>query len=251
MYKILANTLFFGKNIVYVPECHSTNTLLVEMVEKANMMEGTLVITDRQLKGRGQRGNSWEAEPGLNLTFSILLRPSFLTVAEQFFLTQAISTGLGDYWQSRIHLGTKIKWPNDIVINDKKVTGILIENSLAGNSIQQSVVGIGVNINQERFANPKATSLKQLVGHPFDLQQELNSLLEKLEYRYLQLRAGNRDELQREYLNQLYRIGEKHFFRINGKPVEGMIVGIDPIGQLKLVMEGGERTFGLKEIEFL
>lgn len=251
MYKILANTLFFGKNIVYVPECHSTNTLLVEMVAQANMMEGTLVITDHQSKGRGQRGNSWEAEPGLNLTFSILLRPSFLTVAEQFWLTQAISTGLADYWQGKIPNEVKIKWPNDIVIDDKKVTGILIENSLAGNSIQQSVVGIGVNINQETFANPKATSLKQLVGHPFDLQLELNTLLEKLEYRYLQLRAGKRDELQQEYLNQLYRIGEKHFFRINGQTVEGMITGIDPIGQLRLVMDEAEKTFGMKEIEFL
>lgn len=251
MYKILANTLFFGKNLVYVPECHSTNTLLVEMVAKANMMEGTLVITDHQSMGRGQRGNSWEAEPGLNLTFSILLRPSFLTVAEQFWLTQAISSGLADYWKAKIPNEVKIKWPNDIIINDKKVTGILIENSLAGNSIQQSVVGIGVNINQETFANPKATSLKQLVGHPFDLQLELNTLLEKLEYRYLQLRAGKRDELQREYLNQLYRFGEKHFFRINGKPVDGMIKGIDPIGQLKLEMDGEERTFGIKEIEFL
>lgn len=95
MYKILANTLFFGKNIVYVPECHSTNTLLVEMVAKANMIEGTLVITNHQLKGRGQRGNSWEAEPGLNLTFSILLRPSFLTVAEQFFFNAGDIDRLG------------------------------------------------------------------------------------------------------------------------------------------------------------
>lgn len=254
MYKILASTLFLGKNVVYVPECHSTNSLLMELAQKSNLAEGTLVITDNQTKGRGQRGNGWEAEPNQNLTFSFLLKPTFLQASEQFLLNIAVSLGLADYLQSRvseINQHVKIKWPNDMMLNNKKVTGILIENTLAGNTIQQSVVGIGMNINQASFSYPTATSLNQVTGVIYDLSDELHLMGVEIESRYLQLRSGRGDDLRSEYVHQLYRMGKVHSFKINEEVVMGVIEGIDPIGKLKVKIEEESKVFGMKEIQFV
>jgi BirA family biotin operon repressor/biotin-[acetyl-CoA-carboxylase] ligase len=251
VYKILANTLFFGKNVVFVPECHSTNTLLLELSQKTNPPEGTIVITNSQTRGRGQRGNGWEAEPGKNLTFSLLLKPHFMLAQQQFDLTIAISLGVFDFLSARIPERVKIKWPNDLLIGEKKITGILIENGLAGEQIQQSIVGIGLNVNQFSFSKDTATSLKLETGLDFDNNDELNSLVEKLEGRYLQLRAGKRLELLAIYLKNLYRVGEKHSFLANGQKLQGRIEGIDESGRLKIHTNGIDRFFGLKEISFV
>ncbi|NOS55863.1 MAG: biotin--[acetyl-CoA-carboxylase] ligase [Cyclobacteriaceae bacterium] len=250
MYKILANTLFLGKNVVFVPECHSTNTLLLELSQKTNQPEGTIVITHSQTRGRGQRGNGWEAEPGMNLTFSLLLKPHFMLAKQQFDLTMAVSLGVFDFLSARIPGRVKIKWPNDLLIGEKKITGILIENGLVGEQIQQSIVGIGLNINQTVFSIATATSLKMETGLDFANNDELNALLQKLETRYLQLRAGKRAELQAAYLKNLYRIGETHSFVANGQKMQGRIDGVDESGRLKVHTDGIDRFFGLKEISF-
>lgn len=250
MYKILANTLFFGKNVVFVPECHSTNTLLLELKQKTNQPEGTIVITHAQTSGRGQRGNGWEAEPGMNLTFSLLLKPHFMLAKQQFDLTMAVSLGVFDFLSERIPTRVKIKWPNDLLVNEKKIAGILIENGLVGEQIQQSIVGIGLNINQSVFSIATATSLKLETGLDFVNTDELNALLQKLETRYLQLRAGKRAELRAAYLKNLYRIGEERPFVAKGQQIQGRIEGVDENGRLKVHSDGIDQFFGLKEISF-
>jgi BirA family transcriptional regulator, biotin operon repressor / biotin---[acetyl-CoA-carboxylase] ligase len=252
LYKILANTLFFGKNLVFVPECHSTNTLLVDLAQKTNQPEGTLVITHEQTRGKGQRGNGWEAEAGKNLTLSLLLKPSFLFVKDQFYLTIATSVGVHDFLVERLggEMEIKIKWPNDVMVGDKKIAGILIENSLAGEQLQQSVVGIGLNVNQQLFSIATATSMVLESKNEFDLSMELSFLMEKLEKRYLQLRAGKRSELKEAYLKNLYRIGEESTFVANGKNLIGKIEGVDESGKLKVNSNGVVYYFGLKEISF-
>jgi BirA family transcriptional regulator, biotin operon repressor / biotin---[acetyl-CoA-carboxylase] ligase len=250
LYKILANTLIFGKNLVFVPECHSTNTLLVDLAQKTNQPEGTLVITNKQTQGRGQRGNNWEADFGKNLTMSLLLRPSFLSIKDQFSLTCFVSLGVLDFLVERLSSSVKIKWPNDILVGEKKIAGILIENNLAGERLQQSVVGIGLNVNQTFFSIERATSMAIEMNREFGLPIELNYLLEKLERRYLQLRSGKALELKEEYLKNLYRIGEEHGFIANGKKLIGSIEGIDGEGKLKIKSNGADLYFGLKEIYF-
>jgi BirA family transcriptional regulator, biotin operon repressor / biotin---[acetyl-CoA-carboxylase] ligase len=251
LYKILANTLFLGKNVVYVPECHSTSSLLLEMTNKTNLPEGTIVITDHQTKGRGQRGNTWEAAPKMNLTFSILLRPTFLLVAEQFAITQVVSLAVADYLRKRGAAPVKIKWPNDLMIGEQKVAGILIENTLTGNGIQQSVVGIGVNINQLAFDVPTATSLGLALDKSFSLTDEWESLVEKLEQRYLQLKNSNKQLLEADYLAQLYRFGQRSSFEVDGRQVLGIIESVDAHGKLLVTIDGETRSFALKEIRFL
>ena len=250
MYKILANTLFFGKNVVFVPECHSTNSLLLDLTRKISQPEGTILITTQQSKGRGQLGSSWESESGKNLTLSLLLKPNFLAVKQQFYLTMAVSLGVCDFLTERLSGYVKIKWPNDILVNDRKVAGILIENTLTGEKLEQSVVGIGLNVNQTVFAATNATSMAIQSDNAYDLVTEFGFLAEKLEKRYLQLRSGRASEIKMDYLKNLYRIGEACSFVSNDRIFLGSIDGIEESGKLRIRSNGLLLFFGLKEIAF-
>ncbi len=251
MYKIPANTLFVGKNLVYVPVCHSTNSLALDISQKAATPEGTLVVCDHQQAGRGQRGNGWEAEPNKNLHFSVILKPTFLAIADQFLLNQSISLAVVDCLSEQLSLDAKIKWPNDIFINTKKVGGILIENSLSGDILQQSVIGIGLNVNQERFEAVNASSLSRISNHYFSLAGMLEQLLEKIESRYLQLKRGERHAIQNEYLQKLFRINETHSYIADNIEFDGEIIGVDERGRLILKTSSEEKYFDVKQVRFV
>ncbi len=250
MYKIPANTLFVGKNLVFVPECHSTNTLAMELSQRGSLVDGTVIITDNQQAGRGQRGNHWISQPGKNLTFSVVLKPGFLKADQQFRLTQVISLAVTDYLKNRLDATVKIKWPNDILVNELKICGILIENSLSGDTIQFVVAGIGLNVNQIMLPNLKATSLTQETGKDSILENELELLLHAIEERYQQLRNGNSHQLEHDYLMNLYRKGEFHVFNTKEGALNGMIEGVDQRGRLILQSSEGKRFYDLKEISF-
>jgi BirA family biotin operon repressor/biotin-[acetyl-CoA-carboxylase] ligase len=248
LYKIFAKTLFTGQQLVFVPECHSTNSLASELASKSILSEGTIIITSNQTAGRGQRGNTWETAAGMNLTFSILLKPTFLLVKNQFYLTIVTSLAVADFLKEQSIVNVKIKWPNDILASKKKICGILIENSVQQETIQQSIVGIGLNINQNNFDSPLATSLAIAADKTFDLNIALNSLLEKFERRYLQLRSGKLSELKSEYLENLFGFGESQTFISNMREFEGTIEGVDENGELKVSENGTSSSFKLKEI---
>ncbi len=251
MYKIFANTLFTGQRLVFVPECHSTNSLASELASQSILSEGTVVITSNQTAGRGQRGNTWKTAAGENLTFSILLRPSFLSVKSQFYLTIITSLAIVDLLEEQSVAGVKIKWPNDIMIGQKKICGILIENSLQRDAIQQSIVGIGLNINQKDFAVKTATSLSLESKMDFDLNKMLNLLLEKFEKRYLQLRNGKMTELKKEYLENLFGFGSLKSFLSGDKKFEGTIEDVSESGELILRVDNKRVHYSLKEIAFV
>jgi len=248
LYKIPASTLFVGKNLVFVPDCHSTNSLALDLGQRASAAEGTVVITDNQYSGRGQRGNLWISEPGKNLTFSVLLKPK-VRPDQQFILTQLVALAVADYVITKT-TSVKIKWPNDILVNDKKICGILIESSLSGAVVQFVIAGAGLNINQTVFQNPRATSLKLETGKEFNLNTELHELLQAVEVRYLQLREGNIAKLQHDYLQRLYRLGEQHEFKTGSEFVKGSIESVDEQGRLQVKIDGATKTFDLKEISF-
>ena len=151
MYKIYPKTLFVGQNIIYLPTCQSTNNEALQFLADGTAYEGDMVVTDGQTQGRGQRGNQWIAQSGQNLTFSLVLQPTFLLASEQFWLNMAVSLAVYDSLSPFIPAGLRIKWPNDIYVNDRKMGGILIENALQGYNLAHSVVGIGLNINQTQL----------------------------------------------------------------------------------------------------
>jgi BirA family transcriptional regulator, biotin operon repressor / biotin---[acetyl-CoA-carboxylase] ligase len=240
-----------GKNIVFMPECHSTNTLALQLCQQRGTSEGTVIITNNQTQGKGQRGNSWEAQPNQNLTFSIILKPSFLKASEQFQLNRSVSLGLYDFLSEKVSTAIKIKWPNDMVVQNRKVCGILIENVIQGSSIAWSVVGIGLNVNQTEFVSERAGSIRMFTNLVHDLDQELTKLLTCVEVRYLALRQGKQEQMNMDYRQALLGIDEKRKFKSQGQEVEGMIKGVDAVGRLMLQTDQGDKVFDIKEIEFV
>ncbi|MDB5263560.1 MAG: biotin--acetyl-CoA-carboxylase ligase [Adhaeribacter sp.] len=248
---IAPHTLFTGKQLIYLPQCDSTNRFAQELINKNKAIEGCVVITDRQTHGQGQRGNTWEAEPGQNITLSVILKPAFLAVQHQFDLNICVSLAVLDLAGQFLPPNLKLKWPNDLYYGNKKIGGILIQNSLSGQLIQHAVVGIGLNINQLLFAVPGAQSFAQITGHTYILRDVIQKLLELLEVRYLQLKEGKIAELKPQYLQSLYRYQEKHVYRIKDQLVPGTIVGLDEIGRLGVDLGNHVDYFDFKEIAFI
>jgi BirA family transcriptional regulator, biotin operon repressor / biotin---[acetyl-CoA-carboxylase] ligase len=253
LYNSPADTLFIGSSIIYLPECHSTNTAVLHLFENEPLSEGTVVITDKQTAGRGQRGNDWEAAPGHNLTFSLVLTPRFLSVRDQFLLTISISLAIYDFLTDLQVPDVCIKWPNDLYSGSQKIGGILIESSLKNAQLEWSVIGIGLNILQKSFSVPTATSLALLLQDPPSLQEALQRVLKALEVRYLQLRAGAHAQLRRDYLEQLYGLGQWRLFESEGETFSGKIVGIDQQGQLAVLHRQRDQLqyFNMQQIRFL
>lgn len=251
MYKILANTIFLGKDVQFMTECHSTNELAMEKIKRKEASEGSVFITDAQTKGKGQRGSQWWSYPGENLTFSIVLRPVFLRPSQQFLLSKMVCLAI---WEllSVYDRQIKIKWPNDIVHPEAgKLCGVLIENIINQKSVEYSVIGIGLNVNQTDFPFPKASSLKNLTHIHFDLEEIFGDLISKIEKWYLMLRKGDNQKLDEHYLSHLFGLGKFALYD-DGEVFEGKIVNISPEGKLIIeTQEGVLKNFGLKEVSFL
>jgi BirA family biotin operon repressor/biotin-[acetyl-CoA-carboxylase] ligase len=223
------------------------------MIQRGEAPEGFVVITSYQTAGRGQRGNTWEARPGENLMLSLVLYPTFLPAPAQFALNVAVSLGVHAFFREWIDEDLCIKWPNDLYAGTRKLGGILIENTLTGYQMNQSVVGIGLNINQITFEVPTATSLRQQTGQPFpfDLELLLNRLLQCVETEYLRLRAGAFAEQKERYLRHLFRYRQWYPYRRDGRVFNGYLTDVSEAGQLVLETERGLEYFGLKEVEFV
>lgn len=233
-----------------MPECHSTNTIALELCQQPATAEGTLVVTNKQSAGRGQRGNTWESHPGMNLTCSLILKPVFLAVKDQFLLSVVTSLAVRDYLTQTCRAPIHIKWPNDILVNEFKICGILIENQLQGEKFSCAVIGIGLNVNQQQFLSSSATSLSLVTNKSHELQDVLEGVVAALEVRYLQLRQNKLKELKDEYERDLFRLQEMHTFTSADEQFTGKIVGVDGYGRLRVLTHEKERTFGIKEISF-
>lgn len=252
MHNFQPKTLFLGKNLVYLPSCHSTNDIAAEKIQNGSTFEGTVVITSDQTAGRGQRGNSWEALPGQNITMSVILKPDFLNATAQFSLNIAVSLGVYEFLSKYVAENLSIKWPNDIYIGNRKIVGMLLENTISGNRLSYTIAGIGVNINQLSFSNDKIISLRLATRHDeYDLEKLIEELCVCLEKYYLQLKNGHTAIQKKQYLQHLYRFGETHAFSKDGSKFSGKIVGIADNGQLMIEVEGEIQYFGFKEVSFV
>ena len=251
MYKILANTLFLGKDIHFLPDCHSTNDIALQALRQKEAYEGSIFITNHQTHGKGQRGNTWETKPGENLTFSLVLQPHFLDLSEQFLLNMAISNAIRQGMQEYIPQ-LHVKWPNDLVVpGEGKIGGILIENLVGSKGWEYAVVGIGLNINQREFSSPQATSLSLVTGSFYPLEELFKLLITHVEQAYLALKKGKRELLKHEYLRHLYLLNQWAQYRVGEQTLEGKIIGLSEMGNLLLELPSGQQqSFGIKEITF-
>ena len=216
--------------------------------------DGDIVWAEFQTAGRGQRGHTWESRAGENLTFSAVLEPHFLPVADQFMLLEAVALALYDFF-AELGVDTKIKWTNDIYVGDRKAVGILIEHSYSGGKLSRTIVGIGINVNQTEFSAdiPNPVSLAMLTGKKYDRQSLIEQFEKSLSVRYSQLKNGGWEELQTDYHSVLYRRDERHTFALpDATRFEGIIRGVKSGGDLVVEHENGEiKSYLFKEIEFV
>ena len=260
---IINNTFFTGKFLIHLPSVDSTNTYAKEHLSKSTPIDGTVILADEQYAGRGQAGNIWQSTPDENLTFSIIYKTDFLPAAAQFGLNMAISLGISTAvaeiigQQGRQHMNVSIKWPNDIYIDDKKVSGILIENTISGMYLKHSIIGIGLNVNQQDFAElTRATSLRRELDKSMERISVLKEVLAAIERYFFLLKEGKTTLLKSAYISHLYRYNEMAAFKKDHLSLQGCIKDVSPTGLLimDVMQEDGslqEMQFAFKEIAFL
>lgn len=232
----------------------------------ATAEHGTVVYTDRQTAGRGQRGNSWESEPFKNVTMSILLRPENVAPNQQFWLSE-ISALAVERVLSKYIGNVSIKWPNDVYYKDFKICGMLIEHSLSGGKINYTIPGIGINVNQWVFLSdaPNPISLVNVLGHEVPTSEILDGLVDEILTMCGQL-PEKAEEIHREFLSKLYRRDGFHEYQSTirsastdglsvleeGEHFQARIVNVHPDGMLALMtIEGHIHTFAFKEVAFI
>ncbi len=220
------------------------------MIREKSLPEGFVLYTDFQLKGKGQPGNSWESESGKNLLFSMVLHPTHVPMDELFLLSQLVSIAIKNTLDEFVDNIT-VKWPNDIYWKDKKIAGILIENSLQGNKIKTVVIGIGLNVNQKGFESdaPNPVSLLQITGK----RQNRKQLLDKICGNILELYEKlNAEKIRSAFSEALYRKDGYYSFNADNECFQAKIIEVHLDGQLELETLNGERKgYYFKEVSFV
>ena len=236
-------------------EVDSTNAYIMRNVTE--LEAPVMVAAYRQTAGQGQRGNSWEAEPGKNLTFSIFFRPSELPAMGQFSMSEAVALAVVDFL--RLHgIDAKVKWPNDIYIGDGKICGILIRHSVMGSFVDYSVIGVGIDVNQTLFVSdaPNPVSMMQITGETYDLlllEKEIACIME----RRLEgiVSSESRETLHKEFIRNLWRgDGEMYPFAdaATGECFQANIEGVAMHGPITLRLDdGSNRLYAFKEVSFV
>ena len=229
--------------MVHIDETDSTNHWL-----KAHG-EGTMVVVaDFQTAGKGCGSNSWESERGQNLTFSMLIHPEALEARAQFRITEVVSVALCNTLERFIYKEVDIKWPNDIYVGDQKICGILIENRLQGSVIKDSIIGIGLNVNQQAFLSdaPNPVSMWQLTGQETNRETLLEAFLQAFN------EAWESETISKAYRQRLYRREGYHAFCDKDGRFEAKLRNVLNDGMLVLEdREGQRRNYAFKEIKYI
>lgn len=253
MQKDPIQSLFTGSKQFRLPSCHSTNAVASDLLAESNPAEGTVIITDHQTAGRGQRGNEWESQPGKNLTLSIILKPGFLPVSQQFDLTVVSSLALTNTLLDIGMSNPLIKWPNDIYYNGSKIAGILIENTVRSNRLEWTILGIGLNVNQRGFITAGATSIKRELKEEVNLERVLKILLRRFNEYYGFLKAGHFQKLRAMYMERLMWLDEQRTFHniALNTTFSGVIQKVTAEGKLIIAADNQHLVLDFKEVTFL
>ncbi|OUR91428.1 biotin--[acetyl-CoA-carboxylase] ligase [Flavobacteriales bacterium 34_180_T64] len=235
-------------HIIKLNAIDSTNSYLRQLSASQTLEDYTVVVASHQSEGRGQMGTQWQSQEGKNLTVSVFKDVSFVELEHHFFISIVTSLSIFDALQSLNINKLKVKWPNDILSEDKKIAGILIENVIKQNKLQASIIGFGLNINQTSFENlPQATSIYNITGRLFNHDEILHLILKNLEHYFALLEQKKYDDLINSYENHLFRKNKPSTFKnIEGLKFSGYIKGITQSGQLIIQLE----DYILKEFDF-
>lgn len=239
-----------GQKIIHLDTVDSTNNYTANLQKEGKIQHGTVILADEQTAGRGQRGASWTSSAGENLLLSVYLTPDNLSVVNQPALTHFISLSLIDFLR-KIGISGKIKWPNDIYVNDQKIAGILIENSIRSSYISASIIGVGFNVNQQSFEGVNATSLKLQNEQHFQLKEVLFSWVQEMNMLWAELTKGNLKLLESRYKQELYLLNESAFYLDETGEFEGIVRDVDNQGYLILEKNTELEKYDLKEIRLV
>jgi len=246
---ILNNLILIAKNNIHFDKITSTNDYALSIKNHFLFKEGLIISTNFQNNGKGQYNNNWHSEFGKNLLISIVIYPN-ISIKKKFDLNKIASLSVCELL-CYFGLNACIKWPNDIIVNDKKICGILIENIISNNIIKKSVIGFGININQIKFKkyNIPATSLKILNQKCYNLKKVKKELVNYF-FNNLFLYRKNKFDFKK-YNDLLYSLNKKRNYLIDDNTVEGVIKEIDHLGNLIISVSGKKRIFKEKEISYI
>ena len=241
-----------GNKIIYLSIVDSTNNYVANLLNEGKIEPGTVVLAERQEKGRGQRGNSWQTQAGKNLTASLFIRHNNLAIKHQFKLSMIVSIAICKYL-SQLDIQAEIKWPNDILVNQKKISGILIENQLQKENVTSSIIGIGLNVNQQEFNGILATSIMNETGKETVIKWVCLQLFQQISGEFEEKMNWSMENLYSEYYAYLY--GFQRFINITfletSESTSIKIIGVHESGLLKIELLNGEKkNIDLKEIRF-
>jgi len=238
-----------GRKIIRLESVDSTNNYIANLLKAGELTNGTVILADEQFAGKGQRDAKWLTKPGENLTFSFFIDNVNLSVQKQFYLTCVISISLIELLK-KIGLEAKIKWPNDIYINQQKIAGVLIENQLSSSLVKSSIVGIGLNINQLDFGELNATSILKETNEQKIPMDVLYMFIEQFNSSWGNFSESMFDRLKANYLSNLFQINETHLYEDANGEFEGEIVNVLDTGHLEIERENKIYQYDLKEIKF-
>jgi len=240
-------------NIIKLNAINSTNDYLKQLTATRHVEHFTIVVAENQTQGRGQMGSAWNAEPGKNLTFSVLVKDLLLQINEIFSLNVAVAISIAQVLETLNTPQLSIKWPNDILAGNKKVGGILIENSIKNNGEIYSIIGIGLNVNQQNFDGlPKASSLAVATGRDFDKEAVMLAIAEQINRNLMVLMHKDAKTLWHNYHQKLYKKGLPMPFEQNGKAFMGIIQGVNHNGSLQVLLaDDSIAEYNIKEVQLL
>jgi BirA family biotin operon repressor/biotin-[acetyl-CoA-carboxylase] ligase len=241
-------------SIIKLNAIDSTNDFLKDLTRNQLVDNFTTVVAQKQTKGKGQMGAAWESEGGKNLIMSILVKDVLQNVDEIFHLNVAIALSVLQVLQDFKVPNLSVKWPNDIMSDHKKIGGILIENSFKSDTKIESIVGIGLNVNQKQFENlPKASSMAVITSTEFDLDMLLNKIIFQIKKNCSWILSNQSDKLWKEYHKHLFKINVPMAFEdANQNKFMGIIQGVSSEGRLQVILEDDSiKSYGIKEIQIL
>ncbi|RLD29997.1 MAG: biotin--[acetyl-CoA-carboxylase] ligase [Bacteroidetes bacterium] len=240
--------------IIKLNAIDSTSTYLKQISSKEVIEDYTTVTAKHQTQGRGQMGTIWNSEKAKNLMCSVFKDCTKVSIENQFYISLVTSLAIVKTLQSFAVPKLRIKWPNDILAENKKICGILIENVIKNNKLEASIIGVGLNVNQTEFKSlPNASSLKIITGTIFNTDELLQLLIKNLKYYFEILEKGLLNVLKNEYENLLFRKDKPSTFKDEkGLRFSGFIKGISDSGKLQVVLEDYIlKEFDLKEVQLL
>lgn len=243
--------LFRNRAVISLESVDSTNNYAANLIKLSPPPEGTVITAQFQTEGRGQRYASWESNEGDNLLCSFILYPHFLRSEDNFFLIQIVALALHNTLENHLKTDVFIKWPNDIVVKNKKIAGVLLETAWSEGRMSHAIIGIGLNLNQKEFDSKKAISVRNITGAIWDRGECLEKLSSELEKYYLKLKSGRYSEIASSYREHLFMLDSRASYNTGNNEFSAVCRGVDSTGKLRLEHEDGSiLNYDLKEVSF-